>query len=71
MRPAMPIPVILNPAARSTKAAALEQAIRSLSPAPEVHLTTAPGDAAVIAERLATEGHELVVAAGGCQQRRG
>ena len=65
MRPAMSIPVILNPAARSTKAAALEQAIRSLSPAPEVQLTTGPGDAAVIAERLATEGHELVVAAGG------
>lgn len=65
MRPAMPIPVILNPAARSTKAAALETTIRSLSPAPEVHMTSGPGDAAVIAERLATEGHELVVAAGG------
>ena len=65
MRPAMSIPVILNPAARSTKAAALEQAIRALSPAPEVHLTIGPGDAAVIAERLAAEGHELVVAAGG------
>lgn len=61
----MPIPVILNPAARSTKAAALENALRQLSPAPELHLTTAPGDAAHIAERLADAGHELVVAAGG------
>lgn len=61
----MPVPIIMNPAARSTKAAALEQSIRTLAPAPEVHLTTAPGDAAVIAERLATEGHELVVSAGG------
>jgi len=61
----MSIPVILNPAARSTKAAALEQAIRQLSPTPEVHLTTGPGDATVIAERLTSEGHELVVSAGG------
>lgn len=61
----MPIPVIMNPAARSTKAASLENALRSLSPAPELHLTTGPGDATLIAERLADEGHELVVAAGG------
>jgi diacylglycerol kinase (ATP) len=61
----MPIPVILNPAARSTKAAALEHALRKLSPEPELHLTKGPADAAVIAEWLATEGHELVVSAGG------
>ena len=61
----MPIPVILNPAARSTKAASLEQALRMLSPKPELHLTTGPNDAAIIAEKLAAEGHELVVAAGG------
>lgn len=65
MRSLMPIPVILNPAARSTKAATLGQAIRRLSPEPELHLTQGPGDATVIAERLATEGHELVVVAGG------
>ncbi len=65
MRPLMPIPVIMNPAARSAKAASLETVIRQLSPAPELHLTKGPGDAAVIAERLASEGHELVVAAGG------
>ncbi len=61
----MPIPVILNPAARSTKAASLEQALRRLSPEPELHLTTGPNDAAIIAEKLAAEGHELVVSAGG------
>ena len=65
MRPAMPIPVILNPAARSTKAAALEHALRRLSPEPELHLTSGPGDAAVIADKLAAAGHELVVSAGG------
>ncbi|MBE2284534.1 MAG: diacylglycerol kinase family lipid kinase [Prosthecobacter sp.] len=63
--PFMPIPVILNPAARSTKAAALEEALRALSPAPELHLTKGPGDATVIAENLADAGHELVVSAGG------
>ncbi len=52
----MPIPVILNPAARSTKAAALEHALRRLSPEPELHLTSGPGDAAVIAEKLAAAG---------------
>ena len=61
----MPIPVIMNPAARSTKAASLETVVRGLSPEPEVHLTTAPGDAGMIAERLADEGHDLIVSAGG------
>lgn len=61
----MSIPIILNPAARSTRAAALENALRALSPEPELHLTTGPGDAATIAEALADEGHELIVAAGG------
>lgn len=61
----MPIPVILNPAARSTKAAALESALRQLSPAPELHLTTGPADATAMAERLADAGHELIVSAGG------
>lgn len=59
------IPVILNPAARSTQAAAREQAIRSLSPAPELILTSYPGEATEIAERLARENRPLVVAAGG------
>jgi YegS/Rv2252/BmrU family lipid kinase len=60
-----PIPVILNPAARSTQAAAREKVIRALSPAPELILTSAPGDATEIASRLASEGHPLIVAAGG------
>jgi len=56
------IPVILNPAARSTQAAAREQAIRALSPEPELVLTGAPGQAANLAEELARAGHPLVVA---------
>lgn len=59
------IPVILNPAARSTQAAAREQAIRALTPAPELILTSRPGEAAQLAEQLARAGHPLVVAAGG------
>src|SRR5690606_28136409 len=43
------IPVILNPAARSTQAAAREQAIRALTPEPELVLTGAPGEAAKLA----------------------
>lgn len=65
MRMTDPIPVILNPAARSTQAAAREKAIRALSPSPELILTEFPGQAREIAERLAREGRPLVVAAGG------
>ena len=60
-----PIPVILNPAARSTQAALREEMLRSLKPAPELHLTGGPAEATAIAERLARDGHELIVAAGG------
>jgi YegS/Rv2252/BmrU family lipid kinase len=60
-----PIPVILNPAAKSTQAAARENVIRALSPAPELILTSAPGEATQIAAKLAKEGHPLIVAAGG------
>ncbi len=59
------IPVILNPAARSTQAAAREKIIRALSPEPEIFLTSGPMEATVIAERLAKKGHGLIVAAGG------
>ena len=59
------IPVILNPAANSTQAATRENALRALLPAPELILTKAPGEATEIAEKLAREGHEIVVAAGG------
>ena len=60
-----PIPVILNPAARSAHAAAREHAIRNLFPAPELFVTDAPGKAKEIAESLAAEGRPLIVAAGG------
>ena len=60
-----PVPIILNPAARSTKAATKLDRLRRLEPAPDLHLTSATGDATVIAERLARQGHSLIVAAGG------
>lgn len=63
--PSEKIPVILNPAARSTQAAAREKVIRALSPEPELILTNSPGEATEIATRLAQEGRPLVVAAGG------
>lgn len=59
------IPVILNPAAKSTQAAAREKVIQSLHPTPELIITTAAGEATELAEKLAREGHNLVVAAGG------
>jgi diacylglycerol kinase (ATP) len=62
---AEPIPVILNPAARSTQAARRVAAIQALRPAPAVHLTRESGDAEQLAEELALAGHRLVVAAGG------
>lgn len=62
---AEPIPVILNPAARSTQAARRVAAIEGLRPTPRVHLTSRPGDAQRLAEALVREGHPLIVAAGG------
>lgn len=61
----MRLPLILNPAARSMRAALLESRIRALQPAPELHLTTAPGDARRLAFELAEKGHRLIVVAGG------
>ncbi len=60
-----PIPVIVNPAARSRRAARVVSALEALRPAPELHFTEYPGHATEIAERLARDGRELVVAAGG------
>jgi YegS/Rv2252/BmrU family lipid kinase len=59
------IPVILNPAARSTAAARRLDALRALRPAPQLHLTRQPGDAERLARELVAAGHPLVVAAGG------
>jgi diacylglycerol kinase (ATP) len=61
----MALPIILNPAARSSRASSLERRIRSLQPAAEVHLTRESGDAERIAFDLASRGHKVVVAAGG------
>lgn len=61
----MSIPIILNPAARSSRAARMLDVVRSLKPGPELHFTEQVGHASEIAETLAREGRELVVAAGG------
>lgn len=62
---AAPIPVILNPAARSTQAARRIAGVRALQPTPEVHLTEQSGDAETLAEELVRQGHPMIVAAGG------
>ncbi len=62
---AEPIPVILNPAARSTRAARRLAALEQLDPKLQLYLTHRPGDAEGLAEKLAREGRPLVVAAGG------
>ena len=61
----MAIPIIMNPAARSSTAARMLGVVQRLNPAPEIHFTDGPGHASSIAEQLALEGRELVVAAGG------
>jgi len=61
----MPIPVIINPAAHSARAASQTDRIRKLSPAPELHVTDGPGSAEKLASLLAEEGHKVIVAAGG------
>lgn len=59
------IPVILNPGARSSRAAGRTGEIRALSPRIELHETTQAGDAKRIAARLAAAGEPVIVAAGG------
>ncbi len=59
------IPLIVNPAARSRRASRAIGQLRALRPEPELFFTEYPGHATEIAERLAGEGRELVVAAGG------
>lgn len=59
------IPLIVNPAARSRRASRAVGYLQALRPAPEMFFTEYPGHATEIAERLAREGRELVVAAGG------
>ncbi len=59
------IALIMNPAARSTKAARMIDRVRSLRPAPDIHFTEQTGHARELAERLAEEGADVVVAVGG------
>lgn len=61
----MAVPVIINPAANSTRAAAQMERVQKLQPAPELHLTEGIGHARELAMKLAAEGRPLVVAAGG------
>ena len=60
-----PIPVIVNPGARSAKAGGRIDDIRSLSGRVQLHETTGAGDASRLAEALARAGAPLIVAAGG------
>jgi diacylglycerol kinase (ATP) len=61
----MALPVIINPAANSTRAASQLEPVRRLEPAPELHLTEGTGHARALAAELAAAGHPIVVAAGG------
>lgn len=59
------IPVILNPFARSAKAASLEEPVRALDPRIRLYLPDHAGHATELAEQLVLAGAPLVVAAGG------
>ncbi len=60
-----PIPVILNPSARSARAGERADTILALSSRVEIHPTGGPGDARRFARDLALAGAPVVVAAGG------
>lgn len=60
-----PIPVIVNPGARSARAGLRMDDLRGLSPRVELMETRGAGDACRLAEALAREGAPLIVAAGG------
>jgi diacylglycerol kinase (ATP) len=64
-RMARRIALIMNPAARSTKAARMLSRVQALRPAPDIHLTRQVGHAGDLAERLAEDGADVVVAVGG------
>ena len=57
--------VILNPAARSDKAARFQKQIRDLSPDFVLHTTSESGEARRVAAQGVREGYETIVAAGG------
>ncbi len=59
------IVVIMNPAARSAQAAHMLSRVRRLQPSPEIFLSERVGHAAELAEGLANEGKNVIVAMGG------
>ncbi len=63
--PNKPIPVILNPKARSERASAISDQVAALSSRIEIHETQHRRDAKAMARSLAATGHPLIVAAGG------
>lgn len=60
-----PVPVILNPKARSARAEGRMENIQALSDRVQIHGTKGMGDAGLMAEQLARDGAPLIVAAGG------
>jgi YegS/Rv2252/BmrU family lipid kinase len=63
--PSSRIAVIMNPAARSARAAQMVAKFRALEPSPDLHLTHSVGHATELAQQLAQEGAKTIVAAGG------
>lgn len=61
----MPIPVIMNPAAKSSRAKGLLEKIEALRPQPDIYFTNGVGRAKELGFELASQGHPIVVAAGG------
>ncbi len=61
----IPIPVIINPSARSNRSGNLVEKVAALSPLIEIHETRAAGHAGELAEGFARQGVPLIVAAGG------
>lgn len=57
--------IILNPAARSTKAQRWISEIQKLAKGAVIKLTEGPGDAEAKAERAVEQGYDVIVAAGG------
>ncbi|MFZ4764396.1 MAG: diacylglycerol/lipid kinase family protein [Roseimicrobium sp.] len=61
----MAIPIILNPAANSTRAAFQMERMRHLEPEPELHVTNGIGNARELCRMLTSQGHKLIAIAGG------
>lgn len=59
------IPIILNPRARSRRAAGLLEQVKAVSPVARVFATSEAGEARALAARLSREGYPKLVVAGG------